>query len=393
MAKVEANGKNTYIGSPQDIKALIETGALESSVLARVKVPNKEDLPNSLTFEVKTPKGSTNTLEISYETPDVDMGMQILHGLNESLLGKFDGMVKYFKEEYDIQILSKSSEGSKVAEQIEKAKSGISTIEAENMAKISEIEAQISSKNSDMAANEAEKNAAIDQKSNSILTVQAQVEAKKKQIANLRNRISDLEMEIDRVSKNTDMLLEERNKFLSSTKNENNILASVMYTTTIQQNLSYLNNLRSDVNNINYQIFQENAAIEQLENSAKDIGIQKTNMEKQTKISNEKLLSDIKDLQSQSTSLNEQTKAKTETLKSEIKALESEKKYIMEEIKNLEFKKNYVQNIEILQPPKGSLGPVKPKTRLNVMLAGVVGLFLTVFLAFFVEYISKHKNK
>ena len=72
----------------------------------------------------------------------------------------------------------------------------------------------------------------------SILTVQVRIEAKKKQIANLRNRISDLEMEIDRVSKNTDMFLEERNKFLSSAKNENNILASVMYTTTIQQNLS-----------------------------------------------------------------------------------------------------------------------------------------------------------
>ena len=73
--------------------------------------------------------------------------------------------------------------------------------------------------------------------------------------------------------------------------------------------------------------------------------------------------------------------------------MEGEKKYILEEIKNLEFKKNYVRNIEILQPPKGNLSPVKPKTRLNVMLAGVVGLFLTVFLAFFVEYISKHNRR
>ena len=245
------------------------------------------------------------------------------------LLGKFDGLVKYFKEGYDIQILSKSSEGSRTTEKIEKAASSISTTEAENMARISEIEAQISSKNSEIAANEAKTTAAIEQQGNHILTVQAQVEAKKKQIKNLKDRISDLITEIDRVSRNTDMLIEERTKFLSSAKNENNILASVMYTTTIQQNLGYLNSLRSDVNQVNHEIFQENAGIEQLENSIKDIRIQKTNLEKQTKISNEKLFSDIKDLQSQRTSLKEQTKAKTETLRSEIKALESEKKYIL----------------------------------------------------------------
>jgi len=42
---------------------------------------------------------------------------------------------------------------------------------------------------------------------------------------------------------------------------------------------------------------------------------------------------------------------------------------------------------------KNIKAPIKPKTRLNVMLAGVVGLFLTVFLAFFVEYISKYRAR
>ena len=59
MAKVETNGKITYIGSSQDIKSLIETGALE----------------------------------VSYETADVDLGIQILNGLNKALLGKYDGLV------------------------------------------------------------------------------------------------------------------------------------------------------------------------------------------------------------------------------------------------------------------------------------------------------------
>jgi len=285
VAKVEANGKITYIGSPQEIKTLIETGALETRVLRNVKVSNKEDLPKSLAFKVKTTKRS-NALEISYETPDIDLGLQILNNLNKALLGKFDGLVRYFKEEYDIQVRSKSSEGSKIVEKTDKAKNDISTVEAENRGKISEIEARvsskklrmetneaekegkiseienkISSKKSEMAANEAEKNAVIEQKSNNILTIQVQVEAKKKQIKNLKDRISDLRTEIGRVSKNTDMLLEERDRFLSSTKNDNNILASVMYTTTIQQNIGYLNSLRSNVNNVNHQVFQEHVAL------------------------------------------------------------------------------------------------------------------------------------
>ncbi|MBU0732679.1 MAG: hypothetical protein KKG10_00835, partial [Proteobacteria bacterium] len=75
------------------------------------------------------------------------------------------------------------------------------------------------------------------------------------------------------------------------------------------------------------------------------------------------------------------------------KDFENEKNYISGEIKSIEFKKNNIQNIQIIKAPKSSLSPIKPKTRLNVMLAGVVGLFLTVFLAFFVEYISKYKSR
>ena len=83
---------------------------------------------------------------------------------------------------------------------------------------------------------------------------------------------------------------------------------------------------------------------------------------------------------------------KIENAKNNIKDLESQKRLIQEKIANIEFKKNTIQNIQILQLPKSSLSPIKPKKKLNVLLAGVVGLFLTVFLAFFIEYISKHKN-
>jgi len=47
------------------------------------------------------------------------------------------------------------------------------------------------------------------------------------------------------------------------------------------------------------------------------------------------------------------------------------------------------QVIDRAIPPKGS---IKPKRRLNVMLAGVVPLFAGIFLVFFLEYLANLKE-
>jgi uncharacterized protein involved in exopolysaccharide biosynthesis len=391
VAKVEGNGKTTYISSTQEIKTLIETGALEPTVLKQIKVPSEEDLPQSLSFKITTPKGS-NALEVAYETPQIDLGLQILTHLNQALLTKFDGIVKYFEEEYDIQIRSKASEASRVAEKITKTRSDIAMAQAESRSRISETEAKITEKKSKINAGESEKETQSNKMYNKISSIKAQIQGKQMQIKNLENRLSDIGAEIVRIGKNTDLLFKERDILLSNRKDENDILASVMYTNTIQQNISYLNTLQGSVNRVNHQTYQENVAIEGLKNDIKDLEAQGINLKKQTEYEKETLLSDIKDYQSQVKGMKEQENSTVESLQAEIAALKNEKSFIAEEMKNLGFKKSYVQNIQILQPPKSSLSPVKPKKKLNVLLAGVVGLFLTVFLAFFIEYISKHKN-
>ena len=75
-----------------------------------------------------------------------------------------------------------------------------------------------------------------------------------------------------------------------------------------------------------------------------------------------------------------------ETTQNKIKSLENE-------IKSIEFKKQSIQNVQVLKSPRPTESPIKPKTRLNVALAGVVGLFLTIFLSFLVEYVSKYKGR
>ena len=79
--------------------------------------------------------------------------------------------------------------------------------------------------------------------------------------------------------------------------------------------------------------------------------------------------------------------------KFESKELNRELDQLLKEIKGLEFKKNSVQNIEILRPPTASPRPIKPKIKLNVMLATIVGLFVMLFLAFFLEYVKRHRGE
>ena len=69
--------------------------------------------------------------------------------------------------------------------------------------------------------------------------------------------------------------------------------------------------------------------------------------------------------------------------------MESQRNYTSEEIKILEYKKDNVQNIQILKPPTNSPDPIKPKKKLIVISATMIGLFLMVFISFFLEYIFR----
>jgi len=62
------------------------------------------------------------------------------------------------------------------------------------------------------------------------------------------------------------------------------------------------------------------------------------------------------------------------------------------DIEMLKIKKKSIENIKLIQPPQRSIYPIKPKKKLNVILAFVIGLFVSIFLAFFIEYLQKMKG-
>lgn len=154
-------------------------------------------------------------------------------------------------------------------------------------------------------------------------------------IKNIQKRINELISQIGIIKEKRSSLIQEKDKLLSNNVNKSNTLSAVLYTNTVQQNMALEDTCRQQINEFITRREDE-----------------KLNLEK----------------------------------------LDGEEKRLSEEIKGLEFKKNNIQNIEILQSPAAS-SPIKPKTKLNVMLATVVGLFAMLFLAFFLEYVQKHRGE
>ena len=335
--------KRIYIDSPQNIKALIDVGSFENQIIKLLgKVSKNNDFPKTIKFKTSIPKES-NALKVSYETYNIEQGLLILTYLNKLLSEKYSQLITYYKKDLYSKIMQKETTLSKISAKILKVKNDISTAQSKT-------------------------DTVVKQKTNKIATIKSGVEAKKNQIRNSQKRIKDVQLEIVRITKNTDFLIEERNRLLASEKRETNILSSVIYINTIQQNIAYSNNLKNEINNGNNQIIRDQADIERLENEVSDLDVQKENLIKQTKY-------------------------QISTLKSQINDLESQRKYTSEEIKILEFQKDNVQNIQILKPPANYPDPIKPKKKLIVILATFIGVFMMLFLSFFLEYISKIKEQ
>jgi len=74
-------------------------------------------------------------------------------------------------------------------------------------------------------------------------------------------------------------------------------------------------------------------------------------------------------------------------------SLENDIQVQIAKIDNLELKKDIIQNIRVIQKAYSSPHPIKPKKKLIVVLATMVGLFMMLFLSFFFEYISKNKEQ
>lgn len=84
-------------------------------------------------------------------------------------------------------------------------------------------------------------------------------------------------------------------------------------------------------------------------------------------------------------------KIEGEDLYLEIEKKEKIIKQSENEIENLNERKGRVDYAQLMKEPTSSISPVSPRKKLNALIAGILGLIIFTFLAFFLEYIKKHK--
>lgn len=60
--------------------------------------------------------------------------------------------------------------------------------------------------------------------------------------------------------------------------------------------------------------------------------------------------------------------------------------YLIGEISSLKEELINYEGFKIINPATQPVAPIKPNKKLNIAIAGVLGLFLGVFAAFFIEF-------
>ncbi len=189
---------------------------------------------------------------------------------------------------------------------------------------------------------------------------------RQERIKELEVRASELQEESKTVSAEIELLTEKRQRRMGRKENVDP-LNVILLAGTLQHMYEHLDSLKNQVLANSHNIKLELINIHRLD-------------------------SKIENLKTQAKSFMERMDSARRALTHEVDDLRDEVESNVGGLAKLEQKEAGIKNIQLIQPPSGGEKPIKPKTTLNVILGGVVGLFLMIFLAFFIEYIQKHRD-
>lgn len=171
-----------------------------------------------------------------------------------------------------------------------------------------------------------------------------------------------LQKQIEEIKSNNEEIIKQRDAVLSREHNPEDAMSLLLYSNTIQENLTQIDRLN---------LALENNAIQrqQLQQDIKDLETQLANLDLQLADIDVKLASfDIK--------------AKNLDLQDNKLAIEQ---------KDLGVRKSNISGFKVVQEPLIDPQRVSPKRTLMVAVAGVLGLFVGVFAAFAAEFWQSHK--
>jgi len=201
----------------------------------------------------------------------------------------------------------------------------------------------------------------FEKKLNEISTHMAQIEALNERIRLVKDRIAQTKKVLEQAQSSSDKLVAKRKAILLGSNAKTDHRDIFMYAAAIKQVIDYPLVLReridwlvSEKNYISAKIMSEVSIIKDLASAIKSL-----------KIAGEANVGDEENFLLK--------------LKSEIETLKRDR--------------GKITAVIVKQLPTASLLPIKHKAKRNALLAGVVGFFLMVFFAFFIEYIKNASKR
>ncbi len=171
------------------------------------------------------------------------------------------------------------------------------------------------------------------------------------------DRVRSIMNELKAVKKRIDELERLQRETLAEKKEGINAISLLLYSNEVQQSLRYYNTLDEKLSN--EKIIQENLSLS-------------------IKEKNEEI---------------KQFDIQIEGVKTEINKINNEIDIVKNNIEFLNERKGRIDYTQLIKEPTSSLRPVNPKKKLNVLIAGILGLMAFTMLAFFLESLEKQKVK
>ena len=163
--------------------------------------------------------------------------------------------------------------------------------------------------------------------------------------------------EMKTVKQRIDEIEAQQKEALAQKKEESEAISLLLYSNEVQNNFRYFNILDEKLSN--EKIIRENLDLS-IKERKESIKISDTQIDK---------------------------------LKIGIDKIKNEMDNTKNDISLLRERKGQIDYAQLIKEPTPSLYPVSPRKKLNVVIAGILGLMIFTMLAFFIEYIKKHKEE
>jgi len=323
-------GKAINVDSAVNIKSLIEGGAFNIKIMGALKLD--PGLYSRMEFKTKLAK-NTEAVSVFYDDKDTEKGKIIMGEL-----------LKELKDYYKVRTETRSAT---IDNSIIIMKNQNEIIESRKMQNINSKARIVNQKK--RILNEKKR-------------IMDYMELLKDKIEVLKVTGNNLMNQLKGVDENSKVIMKGRNEMLKKDEKADSV-ALLLYSTTIQQNISYINNLNADV--------------------------QRTKLEQES-TKNELSKKEL-ELKDKDTELNDADTA-LKDLDSALKDFDTEILNNLARIQNLELQNKRIEGLKLIQEPYASIKPVAPRKIFNMASAGVTALFFGIFLVFVLEFIRKAKK-